>query len=126
MKHMIIRFSISPSFFDGKEVKLVLSSSDSNSWNLSGYYGSMYDRKKINKSIPSTHVEAILNELINTKIPIPSFATGLDGTTYQLDFECGFNSVSYRWWEEVPESFEGINQLCKTLLSWAGIKNYDD
>ncbi len=122
MKNIVIKFQVSPSFPDDIEIEIILENRG-DKWVLSGGYGKMYDKQKVEKDIPSTQVNRVLAFLSSSRIsPIPTFAMGVDGTTYSLEVSTGYNSVSYTWWGTIPDEYEPFKELIKSLLSWAEIK----
>ncbi len=122
MRHVGIEFKITPPFPDlaGAETTLHINGDD---WVLSGQYGPLFHQEKIEKTVSSSHIEKILAKLADVKIPsIPQFSTGCDGTTYYLKLTHGFNSTSYKWWGAIPEEYQPLKYLCKTLLQLAKIE----
>lgn len=49
---------------------------------------------------------------------IPEFATGLDGTTYELNIRNGFNSAVYHWWGEPPAGWEDLGKFTAKLIKY--------
>ena len=115
---MVIKFSIHEMLgFENVELELFFKK---NKWHLSGFSG-RENEIKINKELSASLVDPVLKDFMKIKTSIPPFIIGYDGTFYQLDVKCGFNSISYHWWSFPPKCFKEIISFCDTLLSWAGL-----
>ena len=65
-------------------------------------------------------VEEIQESLRNAHIaPLPSYAAGLDGTTYTLSVINGINEARYRWWGDVPNEWKALGEIAEKLLQMA-------
>jgi len=92
----------------------------------SGVFGDHLGLKEITtsigwrKNIPPEEVEEILDTL-KSQIPsaIPEAISGLDGTTYELLIERGFNKVQFTWWCEPPGVWKALGELSRRLLNRA-------
>ena len=121
-----IKFEVRPAFPDMGELKLYLTFKNKNTCILSGELSNLLTRRKIEKKIPAEEVEKVLKKLLNSSVPaIPSFITGLDGTTFKLKIENGFNSVCYIWWSKLPQGYEFLKEVVKSLLNWAEVKEIE-
>jgi hypothetical protein len=49
----------------------------------------------------------------------PESVLGLDGTTYELLIERGFNKVQFTWWSKPPAGWRAIGELSKILRETA-------
>jgi hypothetical protein len=49
----------------------------------------------------------------------PECVLGLDGTTYELLIERGFNRIQFTWWGEPPTAWRALRELSATLLDFA-------
>jgi hypothetical protein len=59
---------------------------------------------------------ALIEELRNTTVQaVPIGVMGIHATTYKLAVDCGFNSVSYRWWHELPSEWAGLSSVIAKL-----------
>lgn len=71
--------------------------------------GTLELRKLQRSEIPWEQAEELIEELRNVKVQAaPIGVICLHGTTYKLVVECGFNSLSYKWWQELPSEWAGI------------------
>jgi hypothetical protein len=52
---------------------------------------------------------------------VPQGGMGLDGTTYELLIERGFNKVQFTWWSDPPEAWKSLGDLSKRLLASANV-----
>ena len=58
----------------------------------------------------------LIKELRNTTVQAaPIGVMGLHATTHKLVVECGFNSVSYTWWHELPSEWIGLSVVIGKL-----------
>ena len=92
----------------------------------SGVFGDDLDLKEITKSIGWQQdirpVEA--REILDTlesQVPsaVPEAIFGLDGTTYELLIERGFNRIQFTWWCEPPAVWKALGELSERLLNMA-------
>lgn len=67
--------------------------------------------------LEAKEITAILEHLVVSVAP-QGFA-GLDGTTYDLLIERGFNRIRFTWWSEPPAVWQALGSLSKTLLKRA-------
>ena len=49
----------------------------------------------------------------------PAFDCGLDGTAYTLSVASGFNSASYKWWDQLPADWSGLGLAVNSLTELA-------
>jgi hypothetical protein len=95
---------------------------------LAGVSGGLVaeDRDQITKSlewrreVPLLEAHRILAILENRVASVsPEHVMGLDGTTYDLLIERGFNKVQFTWWCEPPAAWQALGELSKMLLERA-------
>ena len=92
----------------------------------SGIFGDVLSLKEITKSIgwqqdiPPVEAREILDTL-KSQVPstVPEAISGLDGTTYELLIERGFNKVQFTWWCEPPGVWKALGELSRRLLNRA-------
>lgn len=66
-------------------------------------------------------VAEIARLLKGTTVPLaPEFAMGLDGTTWELRIEYGWNRVHLAWWPELPRAWQSLRPLLDFLVSLTG------
>ncbi len=54
-------------------------------------------------------------------VPLPpEFAIGLDGTTWELQIEHGWNRVQLAWWARLPQAWRSLRPLLDFLVSLTG------
>jgi hypothetical protein len=133
MKRTLLTFTVSPSF--SGEIFLQLFEEkrrDSSSFILS-YRKSVPPlaplEELINKDnlsetwereVSFLKVEEILESLKKANIsPLPSYALGLDGTSYTLSVINGMNEVRFSWWHEVPNEWTALVGISDKLLQMA-------
>jgi len=92
----------------------------------SGFFGDDLGLKEIIESvgwrrdIPVEEVREILGILDRRVFPAVLEATSwLDGTTYELLIERGFNRVQFTWWCEPPGVWKALGELSRRLLNRA-------
>jgi hypothetical protein len=49
---------------------------------------------------------------------ISDFTTGLDGTTFKVTFQNGFNQTRFCWWADPPKNWEELNNLIKRVIEF--------
>jgi hypothetical protein len=88
----------------------------------SGAFGDDLDLKEINKSIgwqrdiPPVEAREILDTVESqVRSTIPEVIFGLDGTTYELLIERGFNRVQFTWWCEPPGVWKALGESRRLL-----------
>lgn len=72
------------------------------------------------REVPPSKAEKItaaLESLVMSVVPAEVF--GLDGTTYELLIERGFNKIQFTWWGEPPAAWRALRELSNALLSVA-------
>ena len=86
----------------------------------SGVFGDDFGLKEITKSIgwqqdiPPVAVKEILDILERQVFPaVPEAASGLDGSSYELLIEHGFNKVQFAWWGEPQGLWKALGELSK-------------
>ncbi len=92
----------------------------------SGVFGDDLGLKEITKSvgwqqdISPAEAREILDTL-ESQVPstVPEVIFGLDGTTYELLIERGFNRVQFAWWCEPPAVWKALGELSSRLLNRA-------
>jgi len=58
-------------------------------------------------------------QLEGLRIPAaPENAMRLDGQTFELTIERGFNAVEYKWWPEPPKGWEPLGDLVNVMLGY--------
>jgi hypothetical protein len=73
-------------------------------------------RKLQRSEIPWEQAEELIEELRSMKVQAaPLGVMGLHGTTHKLVVECGFNSLAYKWWHELPSEWGGIAATTRKL-----------
>jgi len=62
----------------------------------------------------------LIGDLKDIKISaLPPYVGGLDGTTFELDIENGFNKTSFTWWGKCPDSWKPLEALANRLTEYA-------
>jgi len=92
----------------------------------SGVFGVDLGLKEITKSIgwqqdvPPLEGREIL-DILDPQVfsAVPEATSGLDGTTYELLIERGFNKVQFTWWCEPPGVWKALGELARRLLNMA-------
>lgn len=60
--------------------------------------------------------DALWQVLHNINLPIcPTWACGLDGTTWTLTLSNGLNQSSYQWWGDLPEGWQALHPVVVEL-----------
>jgi hypothetical protein len=73
-------------------------------------------RKSPPYEIKWEQAQELIEELRNTTVrAAPEGVMGLHATTHKLIVECGFNSVSYKWWHELPSEWGSLSALIGKL-----------
>ncbi|MBZ4218613.1 MAG: hypothetical protein LAC69_00270 [Chlorobium sp.] len=69
-----------------------------------------------NEGIDRTAAKKILGIIQGIRIgPYPDFVMGLDGTTFTLHFDSGFNKATYVWWVTLPIQWLELQPLVQCL-----------
>jgi hypothetical protein len=77
-------------------------------------------RKRPPTYIPQEQGTAIYDLVRSVSVtPFPTFALGVDGTTYMLSLSAGFNSVCYKWWGKLPDEWADLNPAASSLMKLA-------
>lgn len=72
------------------------------------------------REVPPSEVKKIISTLEHQVISVaPDSVFGLDGTTYELLIERGFNRIQFKWWGEPPAAWRTLRELLSTLLDLA-------
>jgi len=72
------------------------------------------------REVPPLEANRIKAALENQVVSVaPESVLGLDGTTYELLVERGFNRIQFTWWGEPPAAWQAIRELSNTLLDLA-------
>jgi hypothetical protein len=75
---------------------------------------------KFESTLSADDYERLIGDIKNTTIPlVPPYSGGLDGTTFEIDIENGFNKASYKWWCECPDIWKPLESLADRLLEYA-------
>jgi uncharacterized protein YbjT (DUF2867 family) len=89
-----------------------------------GSLGSPYGTERdqvVELRVSRGEVDRLLSALDAATItPMPGFAAGLDGTTTTLRIIRGANSVEFRWWEDLPEPWAGLEVISEYFQSVCG------
>jgi hypothetical protein len=86
---------------------------------LSRYNGRMPKIESVNYSLELNKnlVTKLLTAMSEIKIPaIPEFNSGIDGSTYMLNINNGYNSSCYTWWNTPPRGYESLGRLVELLV----------
>ncbi|VWB92956.1 hypothetical protein BLA6860_04426 [Burkholderia lata] len=66
--------------------------------------------------VPVEAADAIYKRLQEIQLPpLPPFAAGCDGVTYELDLTAGFNMTRLRWWGDLPEQWETLRDVVRMI-----------
>jgi hypothetical protein len=72
------------------------------------------------REVPPPEAQRIVATLESQLISVvPESVLGLDGTTYELLIERGFNRIRFTWWGEPPRAWRVLRELSNTLLDLA-------
>jgi hypothetical protein len=72
------------------------------------------------REVPTLEAREIMEILERQVLPVvPETIEGLDGTTYELLIERGFNKVQFTWWCEPPRVWKALAKVAKALLNRA-------
>ena len=72
------------------------------------------------REVPPLEAESMLAILEKQVVSLsPESVLRLDGTTYELLVERGFNKVQFTWWSEPPAGWRAIGELSKILRETA-------
>lgn len=72
------------------------------------------------QEVPPLEAKRIMAILEHQVVSVtPERVLGLDGTTYQLLIERGFNKAQFTWWCEPPAEWKALGELLKILLERA-------
>jgi hypothetical protein len=75
---------------------------------------------RIERELDDLEAEALERCLARVSLPLlPQFAIGLDGTTWKLDLENGWNKVQLEWWPQLPAAWESLRPLLDYLAALA-------
>ena len=110
----------SPMNFGAKEVIELYLDDRIPSWVISKQSPKNKGKRPILKTLLSTDVEEVLNNFGQAKLsPLPTFLSGKDGATFNLEIFQGYYSVRYRWWTITPDGYEPVGDLVKQLYEWS-------
>lgn len=74
------------------------------------------------RDLSDGEVEALERALSEFSIrPGPPFAMGLDGTTWHVRIENGWNGFELRWWSNLPDEWRSAQPLLDLIASLAEI-----
>jgi len=70
----------------------------------------------VNEESDSVATKKILALMQDVRIEAyPEFVMGLDGTTFTLHFDAGFNEATYVWWDTLPIQWIELQPLVQYL-----------
>ena len=82
-------------------------------------HGSFFDTIENTITISESDFNDLIKDIKTLHVfSIPEFAMGLDGTTYTIRIENGWNSVTYNWWGECPKEWEQLGKLAEKLVDF--------
>ena len=118
----IATFKLDISFEGTEEYKLYALSDNERFYQLDYLktgYNSTPETQTVLVSAP--HIQSCFEKLERSLIPArPEFLSGLDGTTYTLEFNEGLNKVLYQWWVAYPPGYEAIAEFAEELMKASG------
>ncbi|KVK90358.1 hypothetical protein [Burkholderia cepacia] len=66
--------------------------------------------------VPVEAADAIYDQIRELRLPpLPPFAAGCDGVTYELDLTAGFNMTRLRWWGNIPEQWAALRDVIRMI-----------
>lgn len=66
--------------------------------------------------VPVEAADAIYDQIRELRLPpLPPFAAGCDGVTYELDLTAGFNMTRLRWWGDIPEQWRALRDVIRMI-----------
>ena len=72
------------------------------------------------RDVPPSEAKKLTAAMEHQAVSVaPEGVLGLDGTTYELLIERGFNRIQYTWWGEPPAAWRPLRELSNTLLGVA-------
>jgi len=72
------------------------------------------------REVPPSEAKKLTAAMEHQAVSVaPEGVLGLDGTTYELLIERGFNRIQYTWWGEPPAAWRPLRKLSNTLLGVA-------
>lgn len=83
-------------------------------------YGKEYDKSY---QISKDEYNALVGNVDKISLNItPNFAMGLDGTTFKVTFQNGFNQTRFCWWEDPAKNWEELNNFIKRVIGFISKK----
>jgi hypothetical protein len=72
------------------------------------------------REVPQSEAKKLTAALEHEALYVtPESVEGLDGTTYELLIERGFNRIQFKWWGEPPAAWRALREVSSTLLDLA-------
>lgn len=103
------------------EVELSLTRNEKG-WVLSRTLGSIYEKESALIEVSQFEVDNLFDKIAKIRVSgLPDSVYGLDGTTHTFRLGSGMNSVTYEWWEDLPEGFESLRPVLEILFRMAGL-----
>jgi len=117
----ILEFEVEPSFKPRFVVKLVRYHSESDRYCLRCELADYLDPGSWETQVSEAVVDELLSELGTIRLaPIPDFAMGLDGTTYRVAMNRGWNKLVVQWWGHVPTQWVQMVPFLRRVVALAG------